>query len=426
MHLSRRGLLRAGLATSAAAALGGATASCSVPSGSTGRTMTLWYWTGGLSDKTVAEARSRYTDVDLKPVQIGGYFRSKLLTTMAGRAHVPDITGLKGEDMASYMPNADQFVDLRTLGADRLKDQYLPWKWDQGTAPDGRMIGFPIDTGPVVQYYRADVFDRAGLPSDPTEVGERLNTWEHFFDAGERLRKRLPGTYLLSDLLSIFQTVVNQSTKRFVDEDRNFIGDQKHVTDAWDLAIEARRRGIVSNLVSGTPDFNSATESGKVPSQLNASWAAGDLKLAVPKNKGKWRVALLPGGGANNGGSFLAITKACREPEQAFEIITWLLNPDNQTRGFVDASLFPSTPASFERKAMRDPDPFFGGQVTIDVFGPAAEKIPIAYNSPYDIALQQPIVDELTKVNSLGKDPDQAWKDAMRKCRRIADHLGVS
>nr|WP_281291523.1 twin-arginine translocation signal domain-containing protein [Streptomyces botrytidirepellens] len=45
MHLSRRGLLRAGLATTAAATLGGTTASCSVPSGSTGRDMTLWYWT---------------------------------------------------------------------------------------------------------------------------------------------------------------------------------------------------------------------------------------------------------------------------------------------------------------------------------------------------------------------------------------------
>lgn len=46
MHLSRRGLLRAGLATTAAA-LGSTAAGCAVPRGSTGRTMTLWYWSGG-------------------------------------------------------------------------------------------------------------------------------------------------------------------------------------------------------------------------------------------------------------------------------------------------------------------------------------------------------------------------------------------
>jgi cellobiose transport system substrate-binding protein len=426
VHLSRRGLLRAGMATTAAAALGPAAAGCAVPRGSTGRNMTLWYWTGGLSEKVVATARNRFTDVELKPVQIGGYFRSKLLTTMAGRAAVPDITGLKGEDMASYLPNAGQFVDLRTLGADRFKNQYLPWKWEQGIAPDGRMVGFPIDTGPVVQYYRADVFDRAGLPAEPADVAAQMSTWEKYFAAGEQLKKKIPGAYLLIDPLTVLSNAINQGTKRFVDEDRHFIGDQKHVTDAWALAIEARRRGLISNVVSGTPDSNAAMEQGRLPSQLNASWAAGDLKLAVPRTKGKWRVAQMPGGAANNGGSFLAITKACREPEQAFAIITWLLNADNQTRGFVDASLFPSTPASYEQKAMRDPDPFFGGQITIDVFGPAAEKIPVAYNSPYDFALQQPVYDELTKVHTLGKDPGQAWKDAMSKCRRIADHLGVS
>lgn len=82
MHLSRRGLLRAGLATTSAALLGGTVAGCSVPAGSTGSDMTLWYWGGGLSDKLVEDAVKRFTQVDLKATQIGGYFRSKLLTTL--------------------------------------------------------------------------------------------------------------------------------------------------------------------------------------------------------------------------------------------------------------------------------------------------------------------------------------------------------
>ena len=130
--------------------------------------------------------------------------------------------------------------------------------------------------------------------------------------------------------------------------------------------------------------------------------------------------------GPNDGGSFLSITKVCREPEQAFEIITWLMNPRNQTDSFVEASLFPTTPASYALPAMREPDPFFGDQITVDVFGPVAEKIPVAYNSPYDPALGQPIKDELIKATQLGKDPQRAWRDAMSKCRRIADHLGVN
>ncbi|MGW0331909.1 extracellular solute-binding protein [Streptomyces sp. NPDC003011] len=427
MRLSRRGLLRAGLAGTAATALGGLASGCAVPTGSTGRNMVLWYWSGGLSDTVVKEAQARYgKDVTLKAQQIGGYYRSKLLTTMTGRAHIPDIAGLKGEDMASYLPNADQFVDLRTLGAEKYKSRYLDWKWQQGIADDGTLVGFPIDVGPVVHYYQTAVFEKAGLPYEPDDVSRELDTWEAFFAAGERLKKRVPGAFLLTDVGSVFEMSLGQGTTRFVDRDRHFIGDGEHVRACWDRAVEAKRRGIVSDIVSGTPDANSAMERGLLPSALNASWAAGDLKLGVPKTAGRWRVASCPGGPSNVGGSFLAITRACREPERAFEIITWMLNAGNQAQGFVDAGLFPSTPASYEMKKLREPDPFFGGQITMDVFGPAAEKIPVSSNSPFDIALGQPIRDEIKNVGVLGKNPDTAWKDAMSTCRRIADHLGVS
>ncbi|WP_037673185.1 ABC transporter substrate-binding protein [Streptomyces griseus] len=427
MRLSRRGLLRAGVAGSAATALGGLASGCAVPTGSTGRNMVLWYWDGGLGDTVIKKARARYnSSVDLKAVKIGGYYRSKLITTMAGRAHVPDIAGLKGEDMASYLPNADQFVDLRTLGADAYRAQYLPWKWDQGIADDGSMIGFPIDCGPVAHFYQYEVFRKAGLPYEPADVSQELNTWEKFFTAGERLKRRIPGTYLLTDVNSVFENAVQQGSKRYVDKDRHFIGDQQHVRDAWALAVQAKRRGIVSNLVNGTPDQLSAIEEGKLPSQLGASWAGNDIKNGVPKTKGKWRVADMPVRPANNGGSFLSITRECREPERAFEIISWMLDAGNQAQGYVDAGLFPSTPASYGLKQLREPDAFFGGQVTMDVFGPAAQKIAVAYNSPFDVALGQPIKDEIKNVGVLGKNPEKAWKDAMSKCRRIAAHLGVS
>ncbi|MFF4755400.1 ABC transporter substrate-binding protein [Streptomyces sp. NPDC002514] len=427
MQLSRRGMLRAGLAGTAATALGGLASACAVPTGSTGRNMVLWYWDGGLGDTVVKNAKTRYdSTVDLQAIKIGGYYRSKLLTTLTGRARIPDIAGLKGEDMASYLPDADQFIDLRTLGAEKYRSQYLPWKWQQGIADDGTMVGFPIDCGPVAHYYQYAVFQQAGLPYEPADVSRELNTWEKFFTAGEQLKKRVPGTFLLTDINSVFVNVVQQGSKRYVDKDRNFIGDQQHVRDAWALAVEARQRKIVSNLVSGTPDWLSAVEDGKLPSNLNASWAMYDLKSGVPKTEGKWRVAQMPVRPSNIGGSFLAITKACREPEKAFEIITWMLNAANQGQGYADAGLFPSTPASYQLGQLRESNPFFGGQVTTDVFGPAAQRIAVAYNSPYDVALSQPILDEIKNVGVLGKDPKKAWSDAMSKCRRIADHLGVS
>ncbi len=49
-----------------------------------------------VSPKVVQDAKARYDSaVNLQAIQIGGYYRgSKLMTTMTGRAHIPDIAGL--------------------------------------------------------------------------------------------------------------------------------------------------------------------------------------------------------------------------------------------------------------------------------------------------------------------------------------------
>ena len=62
------------------------------------------------------------TGIPLTAQKIGGDFKSKLLTSLAGRAYVPDITGLN-EDVATYFPDADQFVDLYEFGAKDIEDR---------------------------------------------------------------------------------------------------------------------------------------------------------------------------------------------------------------------------------------------------------------------------------------------------------------
>ena len=53
------------------------------------------------------------------------------------------------------------------LGAEKLA-QYLSWKWKTGIAQDGKLIGFPIDIGPVAHVLPRGPFAKAGLPTDPT------------------------------------------------------------------------------------------------------------------------------------------------------------------------------------------------------------------------------------------------------------------
>jgi len=394
-------------------------------SGGKASTLSLWIWGGGLSKAVLADAAKHFTSPALKSQEIGGDFKAKLLTTMTGGKGLPDITGVKGEDIASFYPQAKQFVDLNTLGADKIKSQYLDWKWAQATAPDGTQIGIPIDIGPTALFYRADVFEKAGLPTDPAALAAAASTYDDYFALGVELKNKLPGTFLVKDLATIFSLVLGAETQFYVDKDDKFIGDDDHVRNAWDTAIKALKLGIDSKITDGN-DYNAAMTKGILPAQLGAAWMGLDIASGAPDSAGKWRVAANPGGAANIGGSFLAIPKRAASPEKAFEVISWILSPENEARGFADASLFPATPAAYQMDQLTKPDDFFGGQKTIDVFGPQAEKIPVAYTSPYDGAISAAYFEQLGSVETKGTNPDQAWKDAVSKAKSVAQRLGVS
>lgn len=424
MDLSRRRLLQAAVFTAAASGL---TVACGDGSGSAGskngKNLTLWYWGGALSDKVVAEAKTHFgKDVKLTVASIGGDFESKLTTTLAAGTSVPDITGIKGEDMASFLPNANRFLDLNDLGFKEVSSKYLDWKTKLARTEDGKQIGFPIDIGPTALFYRADQFDKAGLPTDPDKVAAEAGTWEDYFALGVELREKLPGTYLVNNISSVFNMAVGQGTERFIDRDNRFIGDQDHIRKAWTTAVRPYTLGLDAKINDNS--WNAAIGR-SLTTELGAAWHALDIEQAAPKTKGKWRVCAMPGGPANQGGSYLALPRQCRNPEQAFKIINWILSPENDARGFADAAIFPAAPAAYSMPAMTGGDPFFGGQKVIEVFGPAAKAIPASYEAPADAAVMAPYMTALTSIEAKGRKPDDAWKDAVGQARQIARRQGV-
>jgi cellobiose transport system substrate-binding protein len=428
VELTRRQAIRTGLLGAAGIAGVGSLAACGGGGGSSSgggaASMTLWYWSGGLSPSVVSDAAKKFaSQTKLTSSVIGGDFKQKLLTTMTSRRYVPDITGIKGEDMPSLLPNADRFVDLNTLGAAKLKSQYLSWKWAEGMTTGGKLVGFPIDIGPTAMYYREDLFAQAGLPTDPTAVAAQLKTWDEYFAAGVELRKAVPKTYLVDAAGNIFNAAVGQAGERFIDSAGKFIGDQEHIRAAWETAVKPVTLGIDAKINDNS--WNGNVSNGTVGSVIGAAWHALDIEQAAPGLSGKWRVAPNPSGPADLGGSFLAIPTTCPDPALAFEIITWVLNPANQARGFTDEALFPSTPATYSLSALTSGDKYFGGQVTIDVFGPAAKAVPSQYTAPADSAVSAPYFNQLINVEN-GTNADSAWNAAVSQAKQIFAQQGGS
>ncbi|MEU8640075.1 ABC transporter substrate-binding protein [Amycolatopsis sp. NPDC048633] len=424
MTLTRRSFLTA--AGLSVAALGTA-ASCTSPTTANPGKLTLWYTSGGLADTVVADAGQRFGE--LYPSQVSGQLKQRLLAALAGEAYLPDITML-GDDIATYFADTAHFTDLRSLGADTVKDQYLPWKWRAGTSPDGFQLGFPIDVGPAALYYRHDLFAQAGFPSEPDDVAAAVPTWDAYFDFGRRLQEKLPGRHLITDTKTVYTYSMAQEPQKYFTRDNAYLGDAPQVRRAWDRALTAFRSGLTAGY-AGSQDPGSSVErhaawnSGKELSFVNASWIVGELKKSAPGTAGKWRVCRAPGGAGNQGGSFLAITKYCPRPDQAFDVVRWLLSPENQPRSYLEAGLFPTSPAAFTDPRLLAPEPFFGGQATMAVLGKAAREVKPAYFSPWDIAISDTFTDELANVELAGKDPGRAWDDARRSVERLLTRQGV-
>jgi len=402
----------ASVAPSVAAATSAASASASAPASLAPADLNVWLWPGALSDNTVKSVTAGYTNGTLSASVIGDNFKQKLLTAFTANSGIPDITGIKGEDMPYFLQKPELFTDLNTLGVSDILSQFPDWKLKAATTPDGKLLGLPIDIGPTGLFYREDVLAKAGLPTDPAAVQAATSTWADYFTFGEKLKAKT-GAFLEVNIQDLFGMILAQNGTGFVDQNGKFIGDSAAVRKAWDTVIDARKRGLTAGLQDGSPDWASAVSAGKLPTILGAAWHAGDIKGSVADTSGKWRVTQMPGGPANVGGSFLTIPAASTNKEAAMALIRVLLNAQSEAQMFTDTGNFPANSAAFDQPALKAPDAFFGGQDVVSQFATASKNMPTVYTSPLDGVVSAPFYTELNNVESSSKDPEQAWKDAV-------------
>ncbi len=382
-------------------------------------TLTLWYWNRSIDDSLLKKVDRQFPNIHLITQKIGGDFKAKLMTTLAARSGGPDIIGLNSWD-AELFPDKNRFYNLYDLGAKQVQNQYLDWKWMQGVTPDGYMIAFPMDTGPTALFYREDLFQKAGLPTDPEAVTQQLHTWDGYFAGGQKIKKAFAGKVFLTDnAADTYTQVLAQGKDLYFTPSGQFIGENSNqVKKAWTIANKAYSEGIIANVDRWTPEWNAAMNNGDIASFVGAVWMKKVLKDAAPDTAGKWRIARAPGGDGNNGGSFLAILKSSPHPKEAFEVIKWLQNPDNQLEAFKNLDLFPSAPSVYDKPEMNNSEPFFGGQRTGSIFAASAQNVKVAYFGERFSLVDGIMKQELNNIAKQNKDPVKAWNDAINRIRR--------
>ena len=421
--LSRRALMlgAAGLMPLAAAGCGSPETISEDPS-----ELVMWYWNRSASPELLDQASSAIpgTDKHVRADVIGTNFDTKLRTSLAGKAYIPDITYINSNN-ALYFTNEDIFLDLDELGADAVKSDFYEWKWELGITPKGRFCFFPLDIGPTGFFYRQDIFEDAGLPSSPEDVSAAITTWEDWIALGAEL-KDSAGSFLVNDAQNIFEGYLNSSPERYFDTDDNalYLEDGSAVRRAWDVTITAIEAGLTAKIPRdrGT-DQNAAWSSGRTAGNIGAAWWTQILAESAPDTEGSWRIASQPVRAGNNGGSFAALPHTCKDPEAALAFLTWINSPSNQALAYEDVQLFPSTPDSFTDLSYSGT--FFGDQDPLDFFSTAAETVPTSFISAWETMIGGSFTFEIANVETTGKDPDQAWADALSQAERVLTKRGV-
>ncbi|MFB4259856.1 hypothetical protein CHH59_11010 [Shouchella clausii] len=385
-------------------------------SGETKPVITLWYWNRSLSDNVIAKAQEAFPHVTIDAQKIGGdEYKTKLHTALiAGRG--PDIVAMN--DWAyEYIAYAEEFVNLLDYGADQLEQEYLDWKWQAVQDPEtGALIALPIDTGPTALYYRADLFEEAGLPTEPDEVHAQLQTWEDYIEAGIQMKEKT-GVHMFESITKPYLQVIEQQSDKYFAEDGTYIGDGEAIQYAWNTAVRIHEEGLSARLTEGQ-EVNAALNGGDVASRVGAVWESQILQDAAPDTAGKWRVTRAPGGDGNNGGSFIGVLDSSAHKDEAVAITKWLVSSDAQLDHFLDVNLFPSAIETLESELLREPDPFYGDQVVADVFVESAKNVPPTFYGEHYGKFRAIFNDEMVLIDRANKNPEKAWEDAQKKAQR--------
>ncbi|MFE1439045.1 ABC transporter substrate-binding protein [Streptomyces sp. NPDC058739] len=368
----RRGLQRV-VATAVAVTLGStALAACGGsdddPARSGPVSLTYWTWTPGM-DKVVdlwnkGPGKERQITVTVKKQASGDTLVTKILTAhKAGKA--PDLVQAEYQALPTLVSN-DAVADISGDVGD-AKDKFAEGVWQQTTLGTDAVYAVPQDIGPMMFYYREDLFEKYGLKV-PT-------TWEQFAETARALKKKAPDTDLTTFSANdsgLFAGLAQQAgAKWWTTSGQKWqvgIDDAatRKVAKFWgDLVAE----GAVDNQPMYTPAWNKALNTGRQIAWVSAVWAPGTLTTAAPDTKGKWAMAPLPqwSDGENVtgswGGSSTAVTTDSGNRAAAAEFAAWL-NTDGDALNALakESGIYPASSSAQLSGAFTTPPDYFANQ----------------------------------------------------------------
>lgn len=358
----------------------------------------------------ITEWNAANPDIQVEQKKVGTWDDAKdnLYTKLAAGSGLSDIEAIEGDAMPAMLAQSSAFVDLTDPALD---GRWLDWKAAAATDADGQMIGYGTDAGPEGICYRADLFKKAGLPTDRADVAALMGTWDDYFATGEDFVKAAPDTAWYDSSGGTAQAMLNQVANPFESDDNTIDVENPELEAVYATITGNVDKGLSTRLPQWSDDWAAAFQNDGFATMACPGWMLGVVSGNADGVKG-WDFAdVFPGGGGNWGGSFLTVPAQSEHPEQAQEFAAWITAPEQQAKAFAAIGAFPSQVDALDSpEVLEMSNEFFNNAPTGEILSHRAAAITVQpYKGPKYSDILQAFQAALLRVDDGSKTADESW-----------------
>ena len=393
--------------------------------------VTLWMWKAAhdtlVNSGVLDEFKKEYPDIEVEIVEYApaDVYQKLPLALQAGTG-APDISLVENSHLAQIVALGG-LTDM-TEWVTPYIDKMNAYKW-QDAKLDEKYYAMPWDSGPVVFYYRRDVFEAAGLPSDPESVSAAVATWDDYFNVCQTIMEKTGSACFSNNKANnygrLYEMMLWQQGLGYYNAEGQVTVDSPENIATLEMMKKFWDANLTSDQLEWTDgwyaELAAETDAKPIATLIEAAWMGAFLKgWIAPGTEGKWGVALMPTmeegqvRAANDGGSAFVIPEQSENKEAAWALTEFLFGRvENQVAMFKSSDFFPSLEAAYDDPVFDETDPFFADQPVREIYVDVVKEVPIAYvYGPYYSEMNGFVATAIQKVATGEMSPADALKEA--------------
>jgi len=322
--------------------------------------------------------------------------QSRLQSSLLTGAEVPDLVELMAGSLGYFArgPLEDVgFVDLtERLHQEKLYSKMVESRYSLWSSRN-RIFALPHDVHPVALCYRRDLIQDLKIDVNA------LKTWAEFEKMGRNITTDLdgdgnPDRYALDMPLSsnwAINLLLLQQDQQLFNEEGKVVFDTETTakTIAW-YVQQTQGKNRIAYEAGWGQGLAKAMNDGLVLFYFCPDWRSKQFEMDMPNLDGKLGLIPLPAWKLGDrrtstwGGTGLAITKACKKQDLAWELAKFLyLNDEDLGKRFRATNIIPPVKSSWNTPAIKEERRFYGGQSVGQIYSDLAKETPPQYVSPY-------------------------------------------